>query len=180
MKKQSAGILLYRLKNRVLEVLLVHPGGPFWAKKDMGSWSIPKGEFIEGEEALSAAKREFLEETGIEIIENLLALSPIKQKSGKIVYAWALEKDVDADKIKSNTFELEWPPKSGQVKEFPEIDKGEWFDVPTAKQKFNEHQVAFLDELIAKLGLDESLLGANPDKTKPKSNNDGPVQLDLF
>src|ERR1700733_5557461 len=109
----SAGILLYRLKHKHLEILLVHPGGPFWKNKDLGSWSIPKGEFTTGEDALQAAKREFLEEIGSTITGDYIELTPVKQKSGKIVYAWACQGDIDPKKIKSNSFEMEWPPKSG-------------------------------------------------------------------
>jgi len=152
-KKKSAGILLYRLKNRVLEVLLVHPGGPFWAKKDFGSWSIPKGEFTDGENALEAAKREFREEVGVEFSGEFIELSPIKHKSGKLVFAWASERDIDARLIKSNTFEMVWPPKSGKRQQFPEIDRGEWFSVPEAKLKINENQAALIDELANKLNL---------------------------
>jgi len=148
MNKQSAGLLLYRLKKNHLEVFLVHPGGPFWAKKDFGSWSIPKGEFQEGEEPLLAAQREFHEETGFSISGEFKPLSSIKQKSGKVVHAWAIEGDIDQTKIKSNTFELEWPPKSGKKKQFPEIDKAEWFVVAVAREKINPAQADFLDRLI--------------------------------
>lgn len=127
MSKQSSGILLYRQKNDQLEVLCVHPGGPFWKKKDLGAWSIPKGEF-EDEDALLAAKREFEEETGIPIDGEMVALTPQKQKGGKVVYAWAVEGDLNPEDIRSNTFELEWPPKSGKRQQFPEIDKAEWLD----------------------------------------------------
>jgi len=147
MKKQSAGILLYRLTNGPLEVMLVHPGGPFWAKKDLGGWSIPKGEFTDGEDALAVAQREFFEETGQEMPGPFHALKPIIQKGGKTVYAWAVEGELDTQNITSNTFEMEWPPKSGQMKSFPEIDRGEWFDIETAKQKLNEKQCGFLEEL---------------------------------
>lgn len=150
MSKQSAGILLYRLKNKRLEVLLVHPGGPFWKKKDTGAWSIPKGEF-EAEDALHAAKREFEEEIGISVEGRFVALETQKQKGGKIVQAWAVEGDLDPQKIRSNTFEMEWPPKSGQKQKFPEIDRAEWFPVPTALEKINQGQAAFIHELANKL-----------------------------
>jgi len=148
MSKQSAGLLLYRLKKNHLEVFLVHPGGPFWVKKDPGSWSIPKGEFEESEDPLLAAQREFHEETGFSIRGEFKPLSSIKQKSGKVVYAWAVESDIDHTKIKSNTFELEWPPKSGKMKEFPEIDKAGWFAVAVAREKINPAQADFLDRLV--------------------------------
>lgn len=149
--KKSAGILLYRTINKKLEVLLVHPGGPFWKNKDEGSWSVPKGEFTDDEDALEAAKREFKEETGFTCNGNFLPLSTIKLKSGKTVYAWALQKDIDTSKIKSNEFEIEWPPKSGKQQRFPEIDKAQWFSPAEAKQKINAAQAAFIDELIVLL-----------------------------
>jgi predicted NUDIX family NTP pyrophosphohydrolase len=155
MTKQSAGLLLYRSKQNHLEVFLVHPGGPFWAKKDLGSWSIPKGEFQEGEDPLVAAQREFHEETGFSINGEFKPLSSIKQKSGKVVHAWAIEGNVDQTKIKSNTFEMEWPPKSGKMKEFPEIDKAEWFAIKVAREKINPNQAAFLDRLIQILGISD-------------------------
>ena len=148
MPKKSAGILLYRLKKGSLEVFLVHPGGPFFIKKDDGAWTIPKGEF-DTEEPLVAAKREFLEETGIEVDGNFIVLASIRQKSGKIVLAFALESDIDASRLKSNTFEIEWPPRSGKMKTFPEIDKGEWFGVEQAKVKINAAQVPIIEELLA-------------------------------
>jgi len=153
MLKKSAGILLYRLTNQILEVLLVHPGGPFWAKKDLGAWSIPKGEFSDDEEPLAAAIREFHEETGTELNGNFISMTPVKQRNGKIVYSFALEQDFDTSKIKSNTFAMEWPPKSGNQQEFPEIDRAEWFDFNTSKQKLNQHQAAIIDELAARLNL---------------------------
>jgi len=148
MEKKSAGILLYRLKNNLPEFFLVHPGGPFWAKKDLGSWSIPKGEFTDEEDPLTAAKREFHEETGTELTGEFIELKPVKQKSGKVVYAWALQSDIDPDKIFSNTFEIEWPPRSGKMQSFPEIDRGEWFSISVAKEKINQSQSALIDELV--------------------------------
>jgi len=148
MFKKSAGILLYRVKNKFLEVFLVHPGGPFWAKKDLGVWSIPKGEFKEDENPLDAAKREFQEEIGIYCSGDFIPLTSIKQKNGKVVYAWALKNDIAPNQIKSNIFEMEWPPKSGKKQEFPEIDRGEWFGVLEAKQKINKSQVALIEELM--------------------------------
>jgi predicted NUDIX family NTP pyrophosphohydrolase len=146
--KQSAGLLLYRKNKKNLEVLLVHPGGPFWKNKDAGAWSIPKGEFDGDEQALDAARREFEEETGFHCSGEFLELSPVKMKSGKSIYAWALDKDIDAAAIRSNTFEMEWPPKSGKQKSFPEIDKAKWFSPAEAKQKINVSQSAFIDELL--------------------------------
>jgi len=151
MTKKSAGILLYRLTNKILEVLIVHPGGPFWAKKDIGVWSIPKGELNKDESLLDAAVREFKEEMGEQITGNFIPLAPIKQSNGKIVYAFALEHDFDALKIKSNAFTMEWPPNSGKQQEFLEIDKGQWFDFTTSKQKLNERQADIVDELAKKL-----------------------------
>lgn len=154
MHKNSAGILLYRFNNKVLEVLLVHPGGPFFTKKDSGAWSIPKGEFLEDENPLDAAKREFKEEIGADVpVTDFIELSPIEQKSNKTVYAWAFQGDIDTSTIKSNTFELEWPPKSGKMRSFPEIDKGEWFTIATAKERINIRQVPLLDELQKKVSL---------------------------
>lgn len=152
MSKKSAGILLFRLVNKKPELFLVHPGGPFWAKKDEGAWSIPKGEFDDSEDALEAAKREFSEETGVNIEGEFIVLSPAKQKSGKTVYAWAVEGDIDPSKIKSNHFEMEWPPRSGKMKSFPEIDKAGWFDVKEALQKINSGQASLIRELVTKIG----------------------------
>jgi predicted NUDIX family NTP pyrophosphohydrolase len=151
MSKKSAGIILYRFNNNVLQVFLVHPGGPFWIKKDTGAWSVPKGEFEENENPLDAAKREMEEETGIKADGNFIELTPVKQKSGKMVYAWAILKDADPALISSNTFEMEWPPKSGKKKSFPEVDKASWFDVQEAKIKIIEGQRPLLDELVSKL-----------------------------
>lgn len=145
-KKQSAGILLYRFRSGIPEVFLVHPGGPFWAKKDAGAWSIPKGEFEAGD-ALEAAKREFLEETGSPIDGAFVALKPLKQRSGKVVHAWAVEGDIDASCVTSNTFSMEWPPRSGKQQEFPEVDRGGWFAIPQAREKLLTGQCGFLDEL---------------------------------
>jgi predicted NUDIX family NTP pyrophosphohydrolase len=146
-KKESAGILMYRLRNSTLEVFLVHPGGPYWAKKDLGAWSIPKGEISEGEDLLSAAKREFQEETGFLPEENFVALKPIKQPGGKLVHAWAVKDDCDAKTMVSNTFSMEWPPRSGKYQEFPEVDRAEWFTMDLAKEKILKGQVGLLEEL---------------------------------
>jgi predicted NUDIX family NTP pyrophosphohydrolase len=147
-KKESAGLLMYRLRDSTLEVFLVHPGGPYWAKKDLGAWSIPKGEAAEGEDRrLEAAKREFQEETGFLAPGNLIALTPIKQPGGKLVHAWAVKGDCDAKAIMSNTFSIEWPPRSGKHQEFPEVDRAGWFTLEAAKEKILKGQVGFLEEL---------------------------------
>ncbi|MFV8334663.1 NUDIX domain-containing protein [Flavobacterium sp. RSP29] len=149
--KKSAGILLYKRVNKQLFVLLVHPGGPFWKNKDIGHWSIPKGEFNDGENAFDAAIREFEEETGTRLDGDFIELVPVKLKSGKVVYAWALEKDIDADAIESNAFEIEWPPKSGRLKSFPEIDKAAWFTIEEALEKINVAMADFILQLIGKV-----------------------------
>lgn len=148
--QKSAGLLVYRMRNSVLEVFLVHPGGPFWAKKDDGAWSIPKGEIAEGEDPLTAAKREFFEESGFQVDGNFIALSPVRQAGGKSVYAWAIEGDCDAGSIRSNTFSMEWPPHSGNKKEFPEVDRASWFSLDEARKKILKAQLSFLDELKPK------------------------------
>jgi len=146
---QSAGILLYRNINNHIEFFLVHPGGPFFKNKDDGYWSIPKGEFLPDEDPLTAAKREFEEETGAPIQANkFIKLTPIKQKSGKIVHAWAAGGNIDANIIVSNTFEMEWPPKSGKLVSFPEIDRAGWFGIDEANIKINAAQKALIDELL--------------------------------
>jgi predicted NUDIX family NTP pyrophosphohydrolase len=147
MQQASAGLLMYRKSGSVLEVFLVHPGGPFGAKRDQGAWSIPKGLIDEGEDKLEAAKREFTEETSILPSEPFIYLGEIRQKSGKHVYGWAFEGNCDSSQVKSNTFTLEWPPKSGQMKEFSEIDKGEFFSLSDALRKINQNQAEFLDRL---------------------------------
>jgi predicted NUDIX family NTP pyrophosphohydrolase len=150
-KKQSAGLLLYRKNKNMLEVFLVHPGGPFWKNKDEGAWSIPKGEFDENEEPLHEAIREFSEETGQEVSGKFMELKPVVQKSGKTVFAWALEKNIDVANFISNNFEMEWPPRSGKFQSFPEADKGKWFLIDEAKKKINAAQVSLLTELEDKL-----------------------------
>jgi predicted NUDIX family NTP pyrophosphohydrolase len=148
MAKRSAGILLHRDTGAGVEVLLVHPGGPFWAKKDLGAWSIPKGEHDDGEDALACALREFAEETGTVLPEGELTdLGAIRQRGGKTVRAWAAEGDLDADAIRSNTFALEWPPRSGRRAEFPEVDRAAWFGLAEARERINPAQAAFLDRL---------------------------------
>jgi predicted NUDIX family NTP pyrophosphohydrolase len=146
-RKTSAGILLYRRRAGALEVFLVHPGGPFWAKKDLGAWSVPKGELAEGEDPLAAAKREFTEETGFPIDGEFRALRPLRQPSGKTVVAWAVEGDCDPAELRSNTFEMEWPPKSGKRQAFPEVDRAAWFPLEEARKRILAGQAAFLDEL---------------------------------
>jgi len=150
MASKSAGILAFRVNAKKLEVLLVHPGGPFWRNKDLGAWSIPKGEYGPGEEAQTAARREFHEELGIEVTETLLPLGDVRQKGGKVVTAFAVEVDIDVDTIQSNTFELEWPPRSGRRQTFPEVDRAAWFDLATAGVKINEAQRTLLDRLVAR------------------------------
>jgi predicted NUDIX family NTP pyrophosphohydrolase len=147
MSKQSAGTVMYRYCNNILQVLLVHPGGPFWSKKDTGAWSIPKGEFTPNEDPLIAAQREFEEETGFPVAGNFVALTSIKQSGGKIVHAWAVEGDCDTSQVQSNTFQMEWPPHSGKRQEFPEVDRAEWFDLHTARTKILKSQIVILDEL---------------------------------
>jgi len=146
--RRSAGIVLWRQRGGALEVLLVHPGGPFWAKRDGGAWSIPKGEYEPGDDPLGAARREFEEELGTPPPDGEpLELGEIKQKSGKLVCAWALEGDLDATAAHSNTFTIEWPSHSGQVREFPEVDRAEWFGLDQAREKINPAQAALLDRL---------------------------------
>jgi len=152
MPKTSAGLLVYRFREGRLEVFLVHPGGPFWAKKDLGAWSIPKGELSGTEEPLAAAIREFQEETGFPITGEFRELLPRKQPGGKTVLAWAVEGDLDAGQIRSNTFLLEWPRGSGRRKEFPEVDRAEWFGIPEAKRRILAGQAGFLDDLCERLG----------------------------
>jgi len=146
--KQSAGILLYRKADNVLQFFLVHPGGPFYKNKDAGAWSIPKGEFLDDEEPLAAAKREFEEETSQPVNGDFVPLGSVKLKSGKTVYAWAVEGDIDHETIISNTFEIEWPPRSGKKITIPEIDRAGWFNAAVAKQKINPAQAAFIETLL--------------------------------
>ena len=148
----SAGLLAYRRREGKLEVFLVHPGGPFYKKKDEGVWSIPKGEFDNGESPIDAARREFTEETGFPAEGEFIPLGEAKQRSGKLVHAWAFETDFDAARMQSNTFRMEWPPKSGQTAEFPEVDRGEWFDLTEARRKMLAGQVVFLEALESRLG----------------------------
>lgn len=150
MPKKSAGLLLFRKSAGAVEVFLAHPGGPFWAKKDDGAWSIPKGELAEGEDALEAAKREFREETGFEIDGKFEPLEPVKQPGGKIVVAWSVEGDVNAAAICSNRFSMEWPPRSRKMQEFPEVDRAGWFDLAEARRKILKGQTPLLEQLAQK------------------------------
>ncbi|HET7061316.1 MAG TPA: NUDIX domain-containing protein [Nitrosospira sp.] len=147
----SAGILPYRIRAGHLEVLLVHPGGPFWARKDLGSWSIAKGEYEDGEDPLQAAQREFFEETGNSPLGPFLPLAQRKQPSGKLIDIWAVESDWNATDLVSNTFSMEWPRGSGKICKFPEVDRAEWFDVAEAARRILPGQRGFLDELAQKL-----------------------------
>ena len=149
-RKESAGLLLYRRRGE-LQIFLVHPGGPYWAKKNFGAWSLPKGEFTEGEDPLSAAKREFTEETGFTVDGDFRRLEPLKQPGGKVVHAWAIETDCDPGQIKSNSFSLEWPPKSGRIQSFPEVDRAAWFDIPEARTRVLVGQLGFIDQLNSAL-----------------------------
>ena len=150
MPKLSAGVLLHRARDGVVEVLLAHPGGPFWARKDDGAWSIPKGEYSEGEDPWAAAQREFAEELGLSVpAGRRIDFDPLKQPSGKVVTAFAVEGDLDVTDARSNTFELEWPKGSGRVREFPEVDRVAWFPVAQARAKLLKGQRAFLDRLMA-------------------------------
>jgi predicted NUDIX family NTP pyrophosphohydrolase len=150
-QKRSAGLLIYRRPGSEIEVFLVHPGGPFWAKKDLGAWSIPKGEYADDEDPLAAAQREFTEETGFTAQGTFLDLGELKQPSGKIVVVWAIEGDFDAARLLSNTFSIEWPPRSGRQIEAPEVDRGAWFPIDAAREKLLPGQRAFLDRLLARL-----------------------------
>jgi predicted NUDIX family NTP pyrophosphohydrolase len=154
MGKTSAGILLYRYRGHTPQVFLVHPGGPLWARKDAGAWSIPKGEYDPGEDPLAAALREWEEETGIPLEnarQSFIALEPVKQKGGKTVHAWATDGDFDPATVRSNTFEMEWPPRSGKKASFPEVDKAGWFEIPEARQKILEGQQPLIDALLKRL-----------------------------
>ena len=151
MSVYSAGILLYRLRDNEIEVLLAHPGGPFWSGKDEGAWSIPKGVSEANEDHLATAKREFREETGFEVDGQFIDLGTIRQPSRKMIQIWALEQDLDADRLQSNEFTMEWPRKSGTIMQFPEIDRAEWFDIGRARQKIQKGQAGFLDRLISKI-----------------------------
>jgi predicted NUDIX family NTP pyrophosphohydrolase len=145
--RQSAGLLVYRQRSGTIEVFLVHPGGPFWRGKDAGAWSIPKGEFAASEDPLVAAQREFQEETGQTVSGEFTPLQAVRQRGGKMVYAWQIEADVDCSNIHSNTFSLEWPPHSGKFQDFPEVDRAGWFTIDAAAEKIIIGQRDLLDEL---------------------------------
>lgn len=151
MQKRSAGLLLFRWRDAGPEVLLVHPGGPLWARRDAGAWSIPKGEYQEGDDPLAAARREFQEETGFSFDGDVFELGEVVQRGGKLVKAWAAEHDLDPSVIHGNTFSLVWPPRSGVVQHFPEVDKGEWFSIADAREKILSGQQALLERLLARL-----------------------------
>jgi predicted NUDIX family NTP pyrophosphohydrolase len=151
MPKQSAGLLMYRLRESKLEFFLVHPGGPFWAKKDLGAWSIPKGEYTEGESPLEAACREFTEETGFTAEGDFLELGTIKQAGGKLVSAWAVEGDCDPARLRSNLCRIEWPPRSGRRMEIAEVDRGAWFGVEEARERILKSQAPFIDLFLDRL-----------------------------
>ena len=153
MAKRSAGLLLYRHRNHSIEVFLVHPGGPLWAKKDLGAWSIPKGEYTEDEDTQSAARREFEEETGFPAPATTLDLGDLKQAGGKTVIAWAAEGDCDPEKLVSNACQIEWPPRSGRTMEIPEVDRAAWFGLDEARRRILNSQLPFLDRLAQKLSL---------------------------
>jgi predicted NUDIX family NTP pyrophosphohydrolase len=154
MKKRSAGIIVYRKTPDSIDVMLAHMGSPWWAKKDVGSWTIPKGEINDGEDAFDTAKREFVEELSLPVPDGeFIDLGAIEQHNNKTVQAWAIEADIDVSKIKSNTFKIEWPPKSGKEQEFPEIDRAGWFDLSTAAQKAVRGQAALFERLAEKLGI---------------------------
>lgn len=156
MAKASAGIAMYRRAGDSIEVFLVHFGAPFWARKDVGAWSFPKGEYDAGEDTLATARREFREETGFEVNGDFVPLGAIKQRSGKVVTLWAVEGNCDADVIQSNTFSMEWPPKSGRRAEFPEVDRAGWFTPDEAKRKLVPGQAGFVDRLCEQLGCGSS------------------------
>ena len=146
--RQSAGLLVFRDSPTGIEVLLVHPGGPIWARRDLGAWSIPKGEFSAGEDPLATARRELEEETGLQLEGGFIPLEPVKQKGGKTVHAWAVPGDFDPATLRSNEFSMEWPPKSGRQQRFPEVDRAEWFGIDQAKRKILEGQVGLLEQLV--------------------------------
>ncbi|HEY4045695.1 MAG TPA: NUDIX domain-containing protein [Acidobacteriaceae bacterium] len=151
MAKRSAGLLMYRRQDDNLAVFLVHPGGPFWAKKDMGAWSIPKGEYSESEQPLETARREFQEETGFTPEGDVVELGSVKQTGGKVVSVWALEGDCDPSKLTSNRCQIEWPPRSGRLIDIPEVDRGGWFSLQAAREHILKSQAPFLDMLVEKL-----------------------------
>lgn len=153
MPRRSSGIALYRRAGTGIEIFLVHMGGPFWAKKDDGAWTFPKGEYEEGEDPLAVARREFREETGFDVGGELVELAPVNQR-GKVIRLWAVEGDCDAGAIRSNTFTIEWPPKSGRQREFPEVDRAGWFSPSAARRKLVPAQTVFVDQICEHLGIE--------------------------
>ena len=176
MAKISAGLLMFRTPGHRLEVLLVHPGGPFWSKKDAGAWFVPKGEVGENEVHVDAAKREFEEETGLRVDSTLVALGSVKHKSGKIVHAWAFCGDCDPNLLRSNVFSMEWPPHSGETKEFPEVDRAAFFDVALAKTKMYSSEF----ELVHRLEDWCKKEGLIRDEAEVRTESSEPVQRKLF
>ena len=175
MQRFSAGLLMFRRVNSGVDVFLVHPGGPFWQKKDLGSWSIPKGEYAGGEAPLEAAKREFEEETGIKPEGEFISLDEIKQPSGKVITVWALEGDCSAEEIRSNTFSMEWPPKSGKMQQFPEVDRANWFSLEEARSRIVKGQTGFLDRFMSRF----QYIPESKQFQKDVSRR-GPAQASLF
>lgn len=153
MNPTSAGIALFRRTGSSIEIFLIHPGGPFWKNKDLGAWQFPKGEYQDGEEPLAAARREFHEETGYDVDGDFIDLGSVRQKAGKVVRLWAVQGDCDAKAIRSNTFSVEWPPKSGRMQEFPEVDRAGWFSPDDARRKLLAAQVPFVDRLCERLNI---------------------------
>ncbi|MFZ0486073.1 MAG: NUDIX domain-containing protein [Arenicellales bacterium] len=153
MSVHSGGVLLYRYEHGELQVMLVHPGGPYWTNKDEGAWSIPKGVFEQNESPIEAARREFKEETGFDVDGEFIGLGQVKQRSNKVVHVWALAKDVDAAAARSNTFTMQWPRNSGQIREYPEVDRAQWFGLAEARRKILKGQAEFVDRLARKLGI---------------------------
>ncbi len=181
MSKKSAGLLLFRESAAGIEVLLVHPGGPFWARKDDGSWSIPKGEFEDQEQPLDAAKREFEEEMGIPPAGEFTSLDPLRQPSGKLVFAWAVRSDFDPSSLKSNLFSMEWPPRSGKQQEFPEVDRAAWFGVEEARAKILKGQAPFIDQLLEKVpNLRMNQPCSDGPKSQPEADSGKARQGSLF
>jgi predicted NUDIX family NTP pyrophosphohydrolase len=152
MPRTSAGLLPYRRREGRVQVFLVHPSGPFWVNKDEHAWSVAKGEIEADEDLLESAHREFFEETGLRLAGPAIPLAPVRQAGGKLVHVWAIEADIDPSVVQSNSFPLEWPPRSGQVRQFPEVDRAAWFDLADARSKIHKGQVALLDEMKSKLG----------------------------
>jgi predicted NUDIX family NTP pyrophosphohydrolase len=178
MTKLSAGLLLFKKVDAGVEVFLVHPGGPFWAKKDLGAWSLPKGEYDQGEDPFAAALREFAEETSFQLeADHFVALGELKQPSGKIITAWAVNRDLDPKLVKSNTFEIEWPPKSGTFQRFPEVDRAGWFSLAHARQKMLKGQVDFLARLADSLKLPPDVLETRVEDT---ADSEATAQPSLF